>query len=361
MSRGPSVLIVGLFAATLLVVLVIAIIIAVVGWGSESGFNFLDLVWRTFLTTLDPGTVANFLGGTSSPGYLLALLGATLFGIFVISTLIGVLDRAPGGQLDELRKGHSKVIESDHTVILGWSPQIFTILSEVVWRTPTSAAARSSCWPPATRSRWRTRSGRRSARPGRTRIVCRTGSPMDLTDLARAGIETAKSVIVLPPEVDDPDADVIKTILAITNDPNRRAEPYHIVAELRERDSLAVARIVGRDEAQLVLVGDLIARIVAQTCRQSGLSVVYQELLDFEGDEIYEAEPPARLVGRPSASALFAYETSTVIGLLRPTAWPASTRRWTRRSGRATGCSRSPPTTTRSCRPPVRSMTSART
>ena len=45
--------------------------------------------------------------------------------------------------------------------------------------------------------------------------------------------------------------------------------------------------MVGRDEAQLVLAGDLIARITAQTCRQSGLSVVYTELLDFGGDEIY--------------------------------------------------------------------------
>ena len=55
--------------------------------------------------------------------------------------------------------------------------------------------------------------------------------------------------------------------------------------------------MVGRDEAELILVGDLIARIIAQTCRQSGLSVVYTELLDFDGDEIYMAEPPAALVG----------------------------------------------------------------
>ena len=32
----------------------------------------------------------------------------------------------------------------------------------------------------------------------------------------------SQSIIVLAPEVDDPDTDVIKTILAITNDPNRR-------------------------------------------------------------------------------------------------------------------------------------------
>jgi hypothetical protein len=132
MSRGPSVLVVGLLAATCLVILAIAILITVVGWGAESGFNFLAVIWRTFLTTLDPGTVANFLGGAATPGYLLALLGATLFGVFVTSIFIGILVTAIQGRLEELRKGHSTVIENGHTVILGWSPQIFTILGELI-------------------------------------------------------------------------------------------------------------------------------------------------------------------------------------------------------------------------------------
>ena len=59
--------------------------------------------------------------------------------------------------------------------------------------------------------------------------------------------------------------------------------------------------MVGGDEAELILVGDLIARIVAQTCRQSGLSVVYTELLDFDGDEIYFAERAPSWSGGRSA------------------------------------------------------------
>jgi voltage-gated potassium channel Kch len=318
MSRGPSVLIVGLFAATLLVVLLIAIVIVAVGWGSESGFNFLDVIWRTFLTTLDPGTVANFLGGTSSPGYLLALLGATLFGVFVTSIFIGILVTAIQGRLEELRKGHSTVIETGHTVILGWSPQIFTILAELIVANANQRRRSIVVLAPRDKVQMEDEIRAQVGRSGHTRIVCRTGSPIDMGDLARASLETAKSVIVLSSDADDPDIDTIKTILAITNGPNRRAQPYHIVAEIHERDSLAVARIVGRDEAQLVVVGDLISRIIAQTCRQSGLSVVYQELLDFEGDEIYEAELPAHLVGRPFRECLFAFDDSTVIGLMRP-------------------------------------------
>jgi hypothetical protein len=77
---------------------------------------------------------------------------------------------------------------------------------------------------------------------------------------------------------------------------------------------MPVARLVGGAETELVLTARLIARIIAQTCRQSGLSVVYTELLDFEGDEIYFQEEPG-LAGKTFGQALLAYEDSAVLGL----------------------------------------------
>jgi K+/H+ antiporter YhaU regulatory subunit KhtT len=107
---------------------------------------------------------------------------------------------------------------------------------------------------------------------------------------------------------------VIKTLLAITNHPNRRRDDYHVVAEIHDQANLEVARMVGRHEVELVLVPDLLSRITVQTCRQSGLSVAYLELLDFGGDEIYFHEEPG-LVGKSFGDALLAYEDSAVIGL----------------------------------------------
>jgi voltage-gated potassium channel Kch len=61
---------------------------------------------------------------------------------------------------------------------------------------------------------------------------------------------------------------------------------------------------------------DVIARITAQACRQAGLSAVCQDLLDFEGDELYfRAEP--QLVGRTFGESLLAFEESCVIGIRR--------------------------------------------
>jgi hypothetical protein len=62
------------------------------------------------------------------------------------------------------------------------------------------------------------------------------------------------------------------------------------------------------------LVSDLISRITVQTCRQSGLSIIYTELLDFGGDEIYFNREPG-LVGKTYGEALLAYEESALIGL----------------------------------------------
>jgi hypothetical protein len=72
--------------------------------------------------------------------------------------------------------------------------------------------------------------------------------------------------------------------------------------------------MVADGEAELVPVDDLLARIIAQTCRQSGLSVLYTDLLNFGGDEIYFAPEP-RLAGNTFGEALTAYDKCSVIGL----------------------------------------------
>jgi voltage-gated potassium channel Kch len=148
-----------------------------------------------------------------------------------------------------------------------------------------------------------------------TKVIVRSGNPIDLTDLPLVNPQGASSIIVLGPEGDAPDAEVIKIVLAITNDPARRPEPYHIVAEIQDPANMAPARLAGGDEVQLVDVNDTIARLVAQTSRQPGLSVVYLDLLDFEGHEIYFHRDP-EAVGRRFGELVGAYEQLSVIGLL---------------------------------------------
>ena len=64
--------------------------------------------------------------------------------------------------------------------------------------------------------------------------------------------QASRSIIVLVPRGGGPDAQVIKTMLALTRGPYRREEPYHIVAEIQDPKNLEAARMVGGDEAVIV-------------------------------------------------------------------------------------------------------------
>ncbi len=312
MSKGTIALIGGLAVLSLIIILAAAVIGYILGIAPEGGerLGFVELAWMNLMRTLDAGT----MGGDAGWGLRIVMLGVTIGGIFVISTLIGVLTTGIEDKLGELRKGRSRVIESGHTVILGWSSQAFTIISELVVANANQSQPCIVILGDKDKVEMEDEIRDRVGDTGRTRVVCRRGSPIEIADLNIVSLHTARSIIVVSPEGDDPDSQVIKTMLAITNNPERRPEPYHIVAEIRDPKNLHVARMVGRDEVELVLVGELVARIMAQTCRQSGLSVVYTELLDFGGDEIYFKEEPG-LVGKTFGEALLAYEDSAVIGL----------------------------------------------
>jgi voltage-gated potassium channel Kch len=311
MSKGPIALIGWLFLASAILIVLISLIVISLGIGPEGKGTFLEVAWASLMRTLDPGTMG---GDEGSRPFLLAMLTVTLGGIFIVSILIGILTTGIEGKLEQLRKGRSFVAETGHTVILGWSSQIFTLLSELI---TANANQRHSCIAIlAEKDTVEMQDEIRSkiGKSGRTRIVCRTGSPMDMDDLDIVNPQSARSIVVLAPEVEDPDFYVIKSILALTNDSDRSQHRYHIVAVIRDSKNFEVARMIGGDEVKLILAGDMMARIMAQTCRQSGLSVAYTELLDFGGDEIYFKEEPD-LVGKTFAETLMAYEDSAVIGI----------------------------------------------
>ena len=316
MSRG-TIALVGLLAlATFLFVLVMGAIVAFVDGlspaGEEDSWDFGESLWASLMRTLDPGT----MGGDQGPGFRAAMLVVTIGGLIVVASLIGIISGAFDAKVEELRKGRSRVLENDHTVILGWSKKVFPIISEIVVANESNGRSAIVVLADGDKVEMEDEIHARVPNPGKTKIIVRTGDPMDLTDLELANPHTARSIIIVAPEgAADPDSVVVKTALALTNNPNRSGEKFHIVAEIQEPGYMEAARLVGRDEVQWVLASDLISRITVQSCRQSGLSVVYQELLDFDGDEIYFTTQPS-LVGSTYRDAQFAFATSTVMGLL---------------------------------------------
>lgn len=317
MSRGTSALIGALGVATIAIIVTAGLIISL--WGNIFASpdadppGFFEATWLSLMRTLDSGT----MGGDNGWGFRIVMLLVTIGGIFIVSALISVINNGLEANLERLRKGRSRVLENNHTLILGWSPQIFTVISELVIANENrKEGAVIVVLADEDKVEMEDAINERVPDTKNTRIIVRSGNPIDLTDLEIASPHNARSIISLPHGT-DPDSQVIKSVLALTNNPKRRAAPYHIVAQIRNPKNMDVVKMIGqRDIVQPILTNDLIARVVAQTSRQSGLSQVYVELMNFGGNEIYFKNENA-LSGKTYADALSAYDDSSPMGIRR--------------------------------------------
>src|ERR1700690_3165465 len=302
LSRGPGALIGWLALATVLLI-ALGTGAVVLLHGIPDNSNLFAVFWNIMSQALTPNPV-----DAGNPlQYLIVMFIVTIGSLFMVSILIGILSNEIEGRVDALRRGRSRVLESDHTVILGWSPQVFTIISELVIANENrKQGAAIAILAENDKVEMEEEIHSRFPNTKNTKVICRSGSPIDPTEIEIVSPHTARSIIILP-EGKDPDSYVIKSVLALTNNPNRSDKQYHIVTQVRDPENLDVLRMIGhKDLVQPILTNDLIARVVAQTSRQSGLSVVYTELMNFSGDEIYFTELPESLVGKTYSDSLFA-------------------------------------------------------
>jgi voltage-gated potassium channel Kch len=310
LSRGTIGVIAWLGAVTVAVVLIGGITVWLLGIRAdgEERTGFIEGIWLNLMRAIDAGA----LGGDSGWTWRLIALVVTLAGIFVLSILIGIISSGIESRLEELRKGRTLVVEQGHTLILGWSPKLHQILTELE---VANANQRNPCVVVLADRDKVAMEDEVRARAGdgrRTRVICRSGSTSDAADLDLVRPEHAKSILVLLDE-DSGDPGVVKTVLALLSiDPD--LERLRVTAEFEGQTSATAIDRATQGRMGVVVSSDVIARVTAQVCRQSGLSLVFQELLDFDGDEIYFQDEPG-LVGAAFGDALTAYEHSAVIGV----------------------------------------------
>ena len=318
MSRGTIAVMGLLGVATLAFIAVVAFLVVIFDFfpaqtDADDEPTFFEVLWGNLMRTLDPGT----MGGDQGWGFRAAMLVVTIGGLIMVASLIGIISGGFDRKVEDLRKGRSRVLESDHTLILGWSQKVLPIVAELC--IANQSRKRPAIVILADRDKVELEDELKAVIPrgNSTRIIVRSGNPMDLTDLELGSPSSARSIILVAPEGStDPDSVVIKMALALTNNPRRGTGQLNIVGELQDARNLEAAELVGGDEVRWVLVREFIGRITVQTCRQSGLSGIYTELLDFEGDEIYFTTQP-ELAGQTYFDAQLGFATSAVFGIAR--------------------------------------------
>ncbi|MER5929031.1 NAD-binding lipoprotein [Streptomyces sp. NPDC002054] len=325
---GGTAALIGWFALACLVVVVPASTVLV--WSDPSApatlSGRLAAVWASVGQTLKIG------GALGSPLHVLASVSLALVALLFVSTLVSLITTGINRRIMSLRLGHSTVLEAGHIVVLGWSDQVFPVIGELVAAHSNRRRSAIAVLAPKDKVEMEDEISTRitDRDRGRTRIICRNGSTTDPAELCRVSPQTAQAVLVLPGEgaAGEPagwpaggpaaeeagDAHVVKTLLALGAAVPKPCGAV-VVAAVRDARNHLTAGLAAGPGGHVLCVDDIVARLLVQTARQPGLSLVYQELLDFADDEFYPTDAQ-ELAGRTFGEALLAFATSSVVGLL---------------------------------------------
>lgn len=249
-------------------------------------------IYITFLQLTDPGNMAQDI--PSSTGYKITAILAGITGVILLSMLIAVITTALDQKLNQLKKGLSKVIEEDHTLILGWNERVVEILRELILANESEDDPSVVILAELEKEEMDDYLNTNLQDRQNTRVITRSGAISSLQQLERVAINDCKSVIVLASDSDtatisarrDSDAKAVKTVLAVTTAKNDDRE-INIVAEVFDEKKREIVEQIAPGEITTIDTNDILGKILVQTSRASGLAIVYSELLSFDGCEIY--------------------------------------------------------------------------
>jgi len=274
MSKGTAVMIGMLSVFMLIVVLLLALAIMLIN-GDFDGTT----IWTVFSTTIN----AWMPDAEEDVWYTAFVSIAAIFGLFFTSFIIGIISSGVEDKLSSLRQGNSTVIESNHIVILGFKQAEYTLIEQLI----LAAAGKKICLVVADdmeKTEMEETISSNVAIPKNVKLICRHADITDPNELECCSIETAAQVIVQPFD----DKKTIKALLAIANYMEVFPEVKLKVTTAIDDDRYVMPNYTRHKYGFNILrTRETIARIIAHSCTQSGLSKAFMEVFDFNGNEFY--------------------------------------------------------------------------
>ena len=248
---------------------------------------------------------------------------AAVIGLLFLGALIGMISSIIESKISDLKRGKSVVIESNHSVFLGWSNKLRTAIVEL--SESNRSMTHSSIVILAAKDKVFMEEELIPEIPNwsKTDVICRSGDPSYDLDLRMVSVSTARSIVLLSTEDVNSDSIVLKRALALQKD---KTITCPIIAEVHSAENADVIKLL--DKFTVIQPKNFIMRVIAQTIKEPGLSKLYYELLSFRGKEIYFWPPThdsnnsssktnfaKNFVGKTFKEIVFNFSSSSVIGI----------------------------------------------
>ncbi|KHF98770.1 Ion channel CASTOR [Gossypium arboreum] len=245
--------------------------------------SLADCLWLSWTYVADSGNHANSEG----MGPRLVSVSISFGGMLIFAMMLGLVSDAISEKLDSLRKGRSEVVEQNHTLILGWSDKLGSLLNQLVIANESLGGGIVVVMAERDKEEMELDIAKMEFDFRGTSVICRSGSPLILADLKKVSVSKARAIVVLADDgnADQSDARALRTVLSLTG--VKEGLRGHIVVELSDLDNEVLVKLVGGELVETVVAHDVIGRLMIQCARQPGLAQIWEDILGFENCEFY--------------------------------------------------------------------------
>ena len=234
-----------------------------------------------------------------------------VFSVAFSGTIIAFLAAKVSSFIEDLKKGHSEVIDTNHYVIIGWNSTIFNVFQEIKIANENQSKPTILCFNSMDNIEMNAKINLEYPNQKGLRIITRSGDIYSSQDLARTNMVNAKSVIVLDDTV-IPNFNIETTILASKINLNQRNIP--LIAQMQKEENIDLLSEIMDHKVYTIHKDKIISNITAQAMRNKHISAVVLDFLDYDGDEIYFF-PSKDLSGKTFKQALLMVSNITLIGI----------------------------------------------
>lgn len=269
-----------------------------------------DCLWLSWTFVADSGNHANAVG----LGPKLVSVSISIGGMLVFAMMLGLVTDSISEKFDSLRKGRSEVIEQSHTLILGWSDKLGSLLNQIAIANESLRGGTIVVMAERDKEEMEADIAKMEFDMKGTAVICRSGSPLILADLKKVSVSKARAIVVLAEEgnADQSDARALRTVLSLTG--VKEGLSGHIVVELSDLDNEVLVKLVGGDLVETVVAHDVIGRLMIQCARQPGLAQIWEDILGFENCEFYIKRWP-KLDGMRFEDVLISFPEAVPCGI----------------------------------------------
>ncbi|WVZ19375.1 hypothetical protein V8G54_006697 [Vigna mungo] len=296
-----------------LVLLVATLLLILLGGLALFGVTTEDLahcLWLSWTYVADSGNHASSQG----IGPRLVAISISFGGMLIFAMMLGLVSDAISEKFDSLRKGKSEVVEQNHTLILGWSDKLGSLLNQLAIANESLGGGTVVVMAERDKEEMELDIAKMEFGFKGTSVICRSGSPLILADLKKVSVSKARAIIVLAEDgnADQSDARALRTVLSLTG--VKEGLRGHIVVELSDLDNEVLVKLVGGDLVETVVAHDVIGRLMIQCARQPGLAQIWEDILGFENCEFYIKRWP-QLEGMQFEDVLISFPAAIPCGI----------------------------------------------